>query len=191
MRPVLVALLAALLAVAAAAQEEEADPAQALAQLEENYTSYERAQQRLADMLAQYARGQNSHYLIGDNRVRVVDGIADAKRELAAAEAAHEELFEAARRAGVPWSELDRYEELPAPPASPGPKIEDDPDDITVDSENVDDVGLEEAEDSDAMEEDSENVDAESDGESKNVDADDDGESEDSDDLRATSRDPD
>ena len=182
-----------LLAAAAAASPDDAqqEQEQALAQLEQNRASYQSAQLRLAELEAAYSRGMTSRDLSGAPRVRVVQGIAEAKRQIATAREAHPALFEAARASGVSWSILDRYEELPAPPAAPSPTLEDDPDDITVGSENLDEVEDASSEDSDDLEGAAENVDVESDGESEELDAVDGAESEDSDDMRATSRDPD
>jgi len=163
MRAISSFVVASLLFVPAASAQ-DAEQGAAVARLEENWTSYQNAQARLADLEAVYSRGMTSRDLVGEPREKVVAGIAKAKQEIAAAREAHGELFEAARRAGVPWSVLDRYEELPAPPAAPRPTTEDSPDDITVGSENVDDAPEDEGE---------------------NLDAADDGESEDSDDLRA------
>lgn len=139
--------------------EDDAAREQAVQRLDENWASVQSAQARLAALEAAYSRGMTSRDLVGEPREKLVQAIAAAKREIAAARAAHGELFEAARRSGVPWSVLDRYEALPAPPAAPRPAPEGSPDDVTVDSENVDTP--------------------------------DDAASEDSDDLRATSRDPD
>jgi hypothetical protein len=86
---------------------------------------------------------------------------------------------------------LDRYEALPAPPAAPRPTLEDSPDDVTVDSENLDALGDAASEDSDDLEDQAEDVDDAPGSDGENVDAVDGAESEDSDDLRATSRDPD
>jgi hypothetical protein len=179
-----------LLAAAAPASADEAQE-QAIAQLEQNRASYQSAQLRLAELEAVYSRGMTSRDLSGEPRARVVKGIAEAKRQIAAAREAHPALFEAARVSGVSWSILDRYESLPAPPAAPRPTLEDDPDDITVGSENLDEVDDASSEDSDDLEGAAENVDVESDGESEELDAVDGAESEDSDDMRATSRDPD
>jgi hypothetical protein len=179
------------LLAAATASADDALQSEALAQLEQNRASYQSAQLRLAELEAEYSRGMTSRDLAGEPRARVVQGIADAKRQIAAARKAHPALFEAARTSGVSWSVLDRYEELPAPPAAPSPTLEDDPDDITVGSENLDEVEDASAEDSDDLEGAAENVDLESDGESEELDAVDGAESEDSDDMRATSRDPD
>ena len=179
-----------LLTAAASASADDAAQEQAVAQLEQNLTSYQSAQAQLAELEAVYTRGMTSHDLVGEPRERVVQGIAKAKRQVAAARAAHPELFEAARASGVSWSVLDRYEELPAPPAAPRPTLEDDPDDITVGGENVDGVEDAGSEDSDALEGEAENVDVESEAEGEDFDAVDRAESKDSDDLRATSRDP-
>jgi len=180
-----------LLTASAPASADDAAQEQAVAQLEQNLTSYQSAQAQLAELEAVYTRGMTSHDLVGEPRERVVQGIAKAKRQVAAARAAHPELFEAARASGVSWSVLDRYEELPAPPAAPRPTLEDDPDDITVGSENVDDVEESDSEDSDALEGDAENVDTATGADGENLDAVDGAESKDPDDLRATSRDPD
>jgi hypothetical protein len=180
-----------LLTAAAPASADDAAQEQAVAQLEQNLASYQSAQAQLAELEAAYTRGMTSHDLVGEPRAEVVQGIAKAKRQIAAARAAHPELFEAARASGVSWSVLDRYEELPAPPAAPRPTLEDDPDDITVGSENVDDVEEADSEDSDALEGDAENVDATTGADGENLDAADGAESKDPDDLRATSRDPD
>jgi hypothetical protein len=180
-----------LLTAAAPAAADDAAQEQALARLEQNRASYQSAQAQLAELEAVYSRGMTSRDLSGEPRAKVVQGIAEAKRQIAVARGAHSELFEQARASGVSWSVLDRYEKLPAPPAAPRPTLEDDPDDITVGSENVDDAEDASSEDSDALEGDAENVDAVSDGEAEDLDSVDSAESEDSDDLRATSRDPD
>jgi hypothetical protein len=169
----------------------DAEQDAAKASLEQNWNRYREAQSRLAKLEARYSRGMTSHSLLGPNREQVVSGIAEAKQEIASARDAHEELFEAARRSGVPWSELDRYEQLPAPPAARKPVIEADPDDLTAPSENLDDVEEAYSEDSDDLEGDSENVDDASGYEGESLDDADHAESEDSDDMRATSRDPD
>ena len=190
MRSLCILVLASLLFVPAAwGQDAEQDAA--AARLEENWTSYQNALARLAELEAVYTRGMTSRDLVGEPREKVVAGIAKAKQEIATSREAHAELFEAARRAGVPWNVLDRYEELPAPPASPRPTSEWSPDDITVGSENVDALSDAASEDSDALEGESENADDAPEDEGENLDAIDDGESEDSDDMRATSRDPD
>ena len=180
-----------LLAAAAPASADEAAQEQALSQLEQNRADYQSAQARLAELEAAYTRGMTSRDLSGEPREQGVQGIAEAKHQLAAARAAHPALFEQARASGVPWNTLDRYEELPGPPATPRATVEDDPDDITVGSENVDDVEQADSEDSDDLEGEAESVDAESESEGEALDAVDVGESEDSDDMRATSRDPD
>ena len=162
---------------------------QAVAQLEQNRVSYQSAQAQLAELEAVYTRGMTSHDLVGEPRENVVRGIAKAKRQVLAAREAHSELFEAARTSGVPWNVLDRYEELPAPPAAPRPTLEDDSDDITVGSENVDNAEDASSEDSDALEADAENVDAAPNADAEDPDAVDGAQSEDPDDLRATSRD--
>jgi hypothetical protein len=169
----------------------DAEPDAAKARLEENWNHYQEAQSRLASLEARYSRGMTSNNLVGPSREQVVSGIAQAKREIASARDAHDELFEAARRSGVPWSELDRYEQLPAPPAARQPAIEANPDDLTVGSQNLDDVEEAYSEDSDELEGDAENVDDVSGYESEDLDDADQAESEDSDDMRATSRDPD
>ena len=180
-----------LTATAPASADDDAAQAaqeQAVARLEQNLASYQSAQAQLAELEAVYTRGMTSHDLVGEPREQVVQGIAKAKRQAAAARAAHSELFEAARASGVPWSILDRFEELPAPPAAPQPTLEDDSDDSTVGSENADDVEDAGSEDSDALEGAGENVDAAPSTEGEEPDA---VESYDPDDLRATSREPD
>lgn len=178
-----------LLAAAAPASGDDAAQEQAVARLEQNRASYQNAQAQLAELEAAYTRGMTSRDLSGEPRAKVVQGIAEAKQQIAAARGAHSELFEQARASGVPWNVLDRYEELPTPPAAPRPTLEDDPDDITVGSENVDNVEDASSEDSDALEGDAENVDAAPATEGENLDAVDGAESKDPDDLRATSRD--
>jgi hypothetical protein len=183
--------VAALVVASSASAEDDAAQEQAALRLEENWASVQSAQARLVALEAAYSRGMTSRDLVGEPREKVVQGIAAAKREIAAARAAHGELFEAARRSGVPWSVLDRYEALPAPPAAPRPTLEDSPDDVTLDSENLDALGDAASEDSDDLEGQAEDVDDAPDSDGENVDAVDGAESEDSDDLRATSRDPD
>ncbi|MGH7287411.1 MAG: hypothetical protein ACREI8_05265 [Myxococcota bacterium] len=197
MRSLCIGLCVAWLGVAAlgiassTSAEDDAAQQQAALRLEENWASVQSAQARLAALEAAYSRGMTSRDLVGEPREKLVQGIAAAKREIATARAAHDELFEAARRSGVPWSVLDRYEALPAPPAAPRPTLEDSPDDITVDSENLDALGDAASEESDDLEGEAEDVDEAPDSDGENLDAVDGAESEDSDDQRATSRDPD
>jgi hypothetical protein len=140
-----------LLSSGATASADDAAQEQAIARLDQNQASYQSAQAKLAELEAAYTRGMTSHDLVGEPREEVVQGIAEAKRQLATAREAHPELFEAARSSGVPWSVLDRYEELPAPPAAPQPTLEDEPDDITAGSENVDAVDHAESKDPDDL----------------------------------------
>ena len=182
-----------LLAAGTLASADDATPEQeqAVAKLDENRASYQSAQAHLAELEAEYTRGMNSHDLVGEPREKVVQGIAEAKRQLDAAREAHDGLLEAARASGVPWNVLDRYEELPAPPAAPEPAAEDQPDDVTTGSENADAVEDAGTEDSDALEGDAENVDAAPDSGGESPDAVSGAQSKDPDDMRATSRDPD
>jgi hypothetical protein len=130
-----------------AAQAQE----QAVARLEQNRASYQSAQAKLAELEAAYTRGMTSRTLSGEPRAKLVQEIAEAKQRISAARGAHPELFEAARTSGVSWSVLDRYEELPAPRAARHPTLEDDPDDITVGSEDVDDIEGAESRDPDDL----------------------------------------
>jgi len=105
--------------VGAPASCEDAEQQAAIARLEQNRASYEKAQEQLAKLEAEYTRGRTQRKLAGEPRREVVQGIAKAKQELEAARAEHAELFEAARKTGVSWKALERYENLPAPPAAP------------------------------------------------------------------------
>jgi len=175
----------------AQAHEREREREQAVARLEQNRESCRTAEAKLAELEAAYTRGMTSHDLEGEPREVVVMGIAEAKRQVEAAREAQPELFKAARASGVPWSVLDRYQELPAPPAAQQPTLEDNPNDSTTDGENVDAVDDARAGDSDAQEGAVENVDVAPDSDGENPDAVTGAEGQDSDDLRATSGDPD
>ena len=129
-----------LLSAATPASADEAVQEQAVARLEQNRASCQSAQAKLAELEAVYTRGMTSRDLAGEPRAKVVQGIAEAKRQIAAAQGAHAELFEAARTSGVSWSVLDRYEELPAPPAVPRPTPEDDPAVAGAQSKDPDDL---------------------------------------------------
>ena len=179
MRTLLALGLACLLCLAAAAAPDPEQDA-ALAQLVANVERCQRAQARLAELEAVYTRGMTAHKLVGEPREEVVEGIARARHEVAEAREEHDELFEAARKSGVPWSVLDRYEQLPAPPAAAAPV-----------GENADAAADGRAEDSDAMAGKAENVDAAPSDEGESPDQADGARSGDSDDLRATSRSPD
>jgi hypothetical protein len=183
-------LVLALVLLAPAAWGQSAQQASAVARLQQNWSQYESAQARLAELEAAYSRGMTSRDLIGAPRESLVSEIADTKQEIASAREAHDGLFEDARRSGASWSVLDRYEELPAPPASPRPALEESPDDLTASSRNLDEVDDAESQDPDALEGDSENLDDAPEDDGENLDDVDDASSEDSDDLRATSRDP-
>jgi len=98
----------------------DGDTVECTRRLQQNAERANDARARLLDLEAQYSRGITERNLVGDRRVAVVNGIASAKAELAAARAAHPMLIAQARQAGVAQTVLDSYP-LPPPIVPPNP----------------------------------------------------------------------